>query len=85
MTVTLQIEMDESVRDKAARNLAENGLTIDDAMRIVLIQAAAGSAFEFGPLAPNQTTIDAIEAARRGDLVELGSPEEALADLNRSD
>lgn len=85
MTVTLQIEMDEHLRDKAAKNLAENGLTINEAMHIVLVQAATGRAFEFGPLVPNQTTIDAIEAARRGELIDLGSPEEALAELNRSD
>ena len=35
MTVTVQIQMDEQLRDKAARNLASNGLTIDEAMRIV--------------------------------------------------
>ena len=33
-------------------------------------------------MTPNATTIEAIEAARRGDVVELGSPEEALAELN---
>ena len=85
MNVTLQIELDEQLRDKAASNLADHGLTIPEAMQIVLVQAAAGSAFEYGPLAPNQTTIDAIEAARRGELVELGTPEEALAELNRPD
>lgn len=85
MTVTVQIEMDEQLRDQAARNLANNGLTIDEAMHIVLVQAAAGRAFDVGPLAPNRTTIDAIDAARRGDLVELGSPEQAIAELNMPD
>lgn len=85
MTVTLKIEMDEQVREKAARNLAASGLTINEAMHIVLVQAAAGRAFEFGPLAPNKTTVNAIQEARQGKLEELGSPEEALAKLNRSD
>ena len=85
MTVTVQIEMDEQLRDRAARHLADNGLTIDEAMRIVLVQAATGRAFDYGPLAPNRTTVDAIEAARRGELVELGSPEDALAELNAPD
>ncbi len=85
MTVTVQIELDEQLRDKAARNLASNGLTIDEAMHIVLVQAAAGRAFDVGPLAPNRTTVDAIDAARRGELVELGSPDEAIAELNMPD
>ena len=85
MSVTVQFEMDEQLRDKAARNLADNGLTIDEAMHIVLVQAATGRAFDYGPLAPSRTTVEAIEAARRGELVELGSPEEALAELNAPD
>ena len=34
-------------------------------------------------LSPNRTTAAAIESARRGDLVELGSPSEAIKELNR--
>ena len=36
-------------------------------------------------LAPNRTTVEAIEAARRGEVEELGTPTEALAELNRED
>lgn len=36
-------------------------------------------------LEPNATTVAAIEAARRGDVVELGTPAEALAELNHDD
>lgn len=85
MTVTVQIEMDEQLRDQAAKNLASNGLTIEEAMHIVLVQAAAGRTFDVGPLAPYRTTIDAIDAAHRGELVELGSPEQAIAELNMPD
>ena len=34
-------------------------------------------------LVPNATTVEAIQAARRGQLVALGTPAEALAELNR--
>ena len=50
-------------------------------MRIVLEQAA-GCGPDFGALVPNRTAA-AIEAARRGKVVELGTPAEALAELNR--
>lgn len=36
----------------------------------------------YGALVPNRTTVAAIEAARRGDLVEIGTPSEAIAELN---
>ena len=85
MKVTVRVDVEQDVRDEAARQLNAQGLTIDETMRFVLEQAAAGCAPDFGPLVPNQTTVEAIEAARRGEVVELGSPVEALAELNRQD
>ncbi len=85
MKVTVRVDVDRDVRDEAARQLAEQGLTINETMRIVLEQAAAGCGPDFGALVPNRTTVEAIEAARRGEVVELGSPVEALAELNRGD
>ena len=85
MKVTVRVDVERDVRDEAARRLAEQGLTIDETMRIVLEHAAAGCGPDFGALEPNATTVSAIEAARRGDVVELGTPAEALAELNRDD
>ena len=85
MKVTVRVDVDQGVRDEAARHLAEQGLSIDKTMRIVLDQAAAGGGSHFGALTPNATTVEAIEAARRGDVVELGTPVDALAELNRDD
>ena len=85
MKVTVRVDVERDVRDEAARQLAEQGLTIDETMRIVLEQTAAGCGPDFGALVPNATTVEAIEAARRGEVVELGTPAEALAELNRDD
>ena len=82
MKVTVQVEVEEAIRDEATRQLAASGLTIDETVRIVLEQAAAGSKPSFAPLVPNRMTVQAIEAARRGELVELGTPAQALAELN---
>ena len=83
MRVTVQVDVDQAVRDEAARQLADQGLTIGQTLRIILEQAAAGCGPDFGALVPNATTVEAIEAARRGNLVELGTPAAALAELNR--
>ena len=85
MKVTVRVDVEQDVRDQAARQLAEQGLTIGETMRIVLEQAAAGCGPDFGALVPNAPTVEAIEAARRGELVELGTPAEALAELGRDD
>ncbi len=85
MKVTVRVDVEQDVRDEAARQLAEQGLTIVQTVRIVLEQAAAGCGPDFGALVPNATTVEAIKAARRGDVVELGTPVEALAELKRDD
>jgi DNA-damage-inducible protein J len=36
----------------------------------------------FEPLVPDAKTIEAMKAARRGELVTVGSPKDLLADLN---
>ncbi len=85
MKVTVRVDVDQSVRDDAARLLAEQGLTIDQTMRLVLEHVAAGCGPDFGALVPNRTTVEAIEAARRGEVVELGNPADAIAELNSED
>ena len=81
----MRADVEPYVRDEAARQLAEQSLTIGETVHIVLGQAAAECGPDFGALVPNPTTVEAIEAARRGEVVELGTPEEALAELNRDD
>ena len=85
MKVTVRVDVERYVRDEATRQLAEQGLMIGDTVRIVLKQAAAGCGPDFGALVPNPTTVAAIEAARRGEVVELGTREEAITELNRDD
>ena len=75
MKVTVRVDVERRVRDEAARQLAAQGLTIDHPVRIVLAQAAAGCAPDLGALVPNPITVAAIEAARRGEVVELGTPD----------
>ena len=85
MMVTVRVDVERHVRDEAARRIAEQGLMIGDTVRIVLEQAAAGCGPDFGALVPNPTTVAAIEAARSGEVVELGTPAETIAELNRDD
>ena len=85
MKVTVRVDVEQHVRDEAARQLAAQSLTINDAVRIVLKQVVAGCGPDFGALVPNPTTVAAMEAARRGEVVKLGTPAEAIAELNRDD
>lgn len=56
-----------------------------DPRTLIRKETEAGLGLDSRALAPNRTTVASIEAARRGDVVELGSPADALAELNRDD
>ena len=73
----------KTVRSLAERQLAESSLTICGTVRVVPEQAAAGCGPGLGALVSNPTTVAAIEAARRDKVVELGTPAESIAELNR--
>lgn len=57
-----------SVKEDAAAVLAAMGLTISDAVRMLLTKIASEKALPFSPLVPNATTIAAMEEARAGKL-----------------
>jgi len=74
--------IDEATKNEAAAVLATMGLSLSDAFRLLLKRVAAEKALPFEPLAPNAETIEAMKAARRGDLVTAGKPQSLLASLN---
>ena len=61
-------------RNEAAAVLAAMGLTVSDAFRLMMIKIAKEKALPFEPLVPNEETIEAMKAARRGELVTVGPP-----------
>ena len=62
--------------------LAAMGLTLSDAFRLMVRRIAVEKALPFEPLVPNAKTIEAMKAARRGELVTAGKPSDLLASLN---
>ena len=81
----VRARVDERVKEEAAAILAATGLTISDAMRMMLVRTVADKALPFNPLSPNEETIAAMKAARRGELVTVGKVEDLLADLHADD
>ena len=78
----VRARIDEDVKDEAAAVLAGMGLTVSDAVRMMLIRVAKEKQLPFSPLVPNEETIAAMKAARRGDVVKVGSVDALMADLN---
>jgi DNA-damage-inducible protein J len=60
------------------------GLTVSDAFRLMMVRIAKEKALPFEPLVPNAETIEAMKAARRGEVVTAGSPDKLVASLDEN-
>jgi DNA-damage-inducible protein J len=74
----VRARIDERTKREAAAALKEIGLTMSDAFRLLLVRVAKEKALPFEPLNPNAKTVEAMKAARRGELVKAGKPDKLL-------
>ena len=56
----VQARIDGAVKEEAAAVLAAMGLTVSDAVRLLLTKVAQEKALPFEPLMPNAVTIEAM-------------------------
>ena len=81
----VRARIDERIKAEASVVLGAMGLTVSDAFRMMMMRIASEKALPFEPLVPNADTIEAMKAARRGELVTVGSPDQLLSSLNEDD
>jgi DNA-damage-inducible protein J len=81
----VRARIDGRIKKQAAAVLSAMGLTVSDAFRLMMVRIAKEKALPFEPLVPNEETIEAMKAARRGELVTVGSPKELVGKLNEDD
>ncbi len=81
----VQARINPAVKEEAAAVLAAMGLTVSDAVRLLLTKVAHEKALPFAPLVPNAVTIEAMKEARRGGLPRFASVEALLDDLHAQD
>ena len=81
----VRARIDSETKDEATAILAAMGLTISDAVRLLMKKIVAEKAFPFNPLVPNDETIQAIKSARSGQLKTAGTVDELFKDLNADD
>ena len=77
----VRARIDERTKAEAAAVLKTIGLTLSDAFRLLLVRVVAEKALPFDPLVPNAKTVEAMKAARRGDL-KGSKPKDLLRSLN---
>ena len=81
----VRARIDGKIKADAEAVLASMGLSVSDAFRMMMMRIAKEKALPFEPLVPNDETIEAMKAARRGALVAVGSPDNLLESLNAGD
>jgi DNA-damage-inducible protein J len=81
----VQARVDETVKEEASAVLVTMGLTVSDAVRMLLTRVAREKALPFEPLVPNAETVAAMKEARRGKLATFKSVDALMADLHADD
>ena len=72
-TTMVHVRVDQKTKQKAARTLAGMGISVSDAVRMLLVRVAAEKALPFDVKLPNATTAKAMRAADRGKGKRLDS------------
>ncbi len=64
----VQTRIDGKIKQEAAAVLEAIGLTVSDAVRLMLTRVAHEKALPFEPLIPNEETLAAMKESRAGKL-----------------
>ena len=81
----VQTRIDSAIKEEAAAVLAAMGLTVSDAVRLLLTRVAHEKSLPFEPLNPNEATIAAMREARTGKLDRFDSVDALMTDLDADD
>jgi DNA-damage-inducible protein J len=81
----VQARVDGEIKAQAAAALADMGLTVSDAVRILLTRVAREKMMPLELMMPNATTLAAMEEARSRNLPRVHSIKELFEELNADD
>lgn len=78
----VRARIDPGLKKEATAVLSKMGLSVSDAIRMMLVRVAAEHALPFDVRTPNKETKKALRAARAGDVARFDSVSALMADLN---
>jgi DNA-damage-inducible protein J len=81
----VRARIDGQVKKKAAQVLAEMGLSVSDAIRLLLVRVAVEKALPFEIRVPNAETREAMAELERGAGTSFDSVADLMAELNAED
>ena len=80
-TTMVHVRVDEKTKLRAAKTLSAMGISVSDAVRMLLVRVAAEQALPFAVKVPNATTVKAMRAADKGKGKRLNSTGALFEDL----
>jgi DNA-damage-inducible protein J len=81
-TEMVHVRIDKRVKTRAAKTLKAMGLSVSDAVRVLLTRVAAENGLPFEARVPTAATAAAIQEARKGRLRAFHSVPDLMTDLN---
>lgn len=81
----VQARVNGEIKAQATAALADMGLTVSDAVRILLTRVAKEKGMPLALMQPNATTLAALKEAEERSLPRFDSIEALMADLNAED
>jgi DNA-damage-inducible protein J len=81
----VRARINAQIKDKAAKVLADMGLSVSDAIRLLLVRVAAEKALPFEIKVPNAETRAAMAELEEGAGKSFGRVADLMADLNAED
>jgi DNA-damage-inducible protein J len=81
----VRARIDGRVKERAAKVLADMGLSVSDAIRLLLIRVAVEKALPFEIKVPNAETRTAMAELEDGAGASVDNVAELMADLNAED
>ncbi len=84
-TEMVHVRVEKRIKTQAAKTLAAMGLSVSDAVRVLLTRVAVEKALPFEVKVPNAATAAAMQEARKGGLASFDSVSDLMDDLNADD
>jgi DNA-damage-inducible protein J len=84
-TAMIHVRVDQELKKKATLTLSKMGLSMSDAVRLLLTRIEADQALPFEVRVPNAETIAAMRAGDRGEVFTASSVAEMMEQLRAED
>lgn len=81
----VRARIDLVTKERATAALDAMGLSVSDAIRLLMLRIADEQRLPFAVMVPNKTTRDAIAELEAGNGARFGSVDDLMADLHEDD